>query len=308
MNPFRIDKKHSTVLSGIAVREDSAQNHPCEVMKIHLTSILIYSVCAMTAFGQQAETHEINLQRELIHVRTALDHITVIEFGEPVTMAAAGSPAFRIERQQNKVLIEPLKSGAATDLLVWTASRRFTYELEPAGEVSKMNVAIDNSIPKPKPAATSEDQMQSVADMVLTKALLGAQQIQNVGVKVPNDGVFVRVQQVFRARNTVYIHYSIENHTARPFRMIAPTVYELDADRPIVALVSYSNRQLNKGEIAKLGPTTRHPVPVAFAENDGPDVAPGLDRQGVIAIRQEILSPGALQLEFDTKVKATLVF
>jgi hypothetical protein len=262
----------------------------------------------MTAFGQQAETHEINLQRELIHVRTALDHITVIEFGEPVTMAAAGSPAFRIERQQNKVLIEPLKSGAATDLLVWTPSRRFTYELEPAGEVSKMNVAIDNSIPKPKPAATSEDQMQSVADMVLTKALLGAQQIQNVGVKVPNDGVFVRVQQVFRARNTVYIHYSIENHTARPFRMIAPTVYELDADRPIVALVSYSNRQLNKGEIAKLGPTTRHPVPVAFAENDGPDVAPGLDRQGVIAIRQEILSPGALQLEFDTKVKATLVF
>jgi hypothetical protein len=171
-----------------------------------------------------------------------------------------------------------------------------------------MNVAIDNSIPKPKPAATSEDQMQSVADMVLTKAFLGAQQIQNVGVKVPSDGVFVRVQQVFRARNTVYIHYSIENHTARPFRIVAPTVYELDADRSVVALVSYSNRQLNKGEIAKLGPTTRRPVPVAFAENDGPDVAPGVDRQGVIAIRQEIPSPGALQLEFNTKVKATLVF
>lgn len=277
-------------------------------MKRHLASILIYSVCAVVAAAQESETHDITMQGELIHVRTALDHITVIEFGEPVTMAAAGSPAFRIERQENKVLIEPLKSGAATDLLVWTASRRFTYELEPAGEVSKMNVAIDNSTPKPKPAATSEDQMQSVADMVLTKALLGAQQVQSVGIKIPNDGVFVRVQQIFRARNTLYIHYSMENHSARAFRLVAPSVYELEAEHPVVALGSYSNRQLNKGEIAKLGPTTRRPVPVAFAENDGPDIIPGGYRQGVVAIRQGIPSPGVLQLEFDPSIRATLVF
>src|SRR5689334_17684621 len=39
---------------------------------------------------------------EVIHVATALDHLTVLEFGEPVTMAAAGSPAFQIERHEDK--------------------------------------------------------------------------------------------------------------------------------------------------------------------------------------------------------------
>jgi hypothetical protein len=277
-------------------------------MKRHLASILIYTVCALAAAAQQSEKHEITTQGEVIRVHTALDHITVIEFGEPVTMAAAGSPAFRIERQEDKVLIEPLKAGAATDLLVWTVSRRFTYELEPAGEVSKMSILIDSSIPKPKPAVNTEDQMQQVADMVLTKALLGAVQIQSNGIKVPNDGMLARIQQIFRAKDTVYIHYSIENHSQHPFRMTAPNVYELQADHPSVALISFARTQLNRGAFAKLGQTTQRAVPIAFAENDGPDVAPGLYGQGVVAIRQYIHSPRVLQLEFDPKVKATLVF
>lgn len=35
---------------------------------------------------------------------TALNHLTVLEFHEPVTMAAAGSPDFQIERQDYKGL------------------------------------------------------------------------------------------------------------------------------------------------------------------------------------------------------------
>ena len=277
-------------------------------MKRHLEFIILYTVCVLAAAAQQSEKHEITTQAEVIRVHTALDHITVIEFGEPVTMAAAGSPAFRIERQEDKVLIEPLKGGAATDLLVWTVSRRFTYELEPAGEVSKMSVAIDNSIPKPKPAVHTEDQMQQVADMVLTKALLGAEQIHSNGIKVANDGILVRIQQIFRARDTVYIHYSIENHSEHPFRMTAPNVYELQADHPTVALISFAHTQLNRGAVAKLGQTTQRAVPVALAENNGPDVAPGLQGQGVVAIRQYTLSPRVLQLEFDPEVRATLAF
>src|SRR6516225_6135801 len=89
---------------------------------------------------------------DVIHVATALDHLTVLEFGEPVTMAAAGSNAFQIERHEDKVFIKPLKTGASTDLFVWTASRRFTYELETTGEVKNMNFAVDSRMPAPKPA------------------------------------------------------------------------------------------------------------------------------------------------------------
>src|SRR5215470_786619 len=92
---------------------------------------------------------------EVIHVATALEHLTVLEFGEPVTMAAAGSTAFQIERHDDKVFIKPLKTGASTDLFVWTSSRRFTYELEAPGEVKNMNFAIDSRNPEPKPVPDS---------------------------------------------------------------------------------------------------------------------------------------------------------
>ena len=44
-----------------------------------------------------------------VHVATALNHLTVLEFHEPVTMAAAGSSDFQIERQEDKVFIKPTK-------------------------------------------------------------------------------------------------------------------------------------------------------------------------------------------------------
>src|SRR5947209_4609756 len=110
---------------------------------------LIYSLCAIAAWSQQSGTPSPNA---VVHVATALNHLTVLEFHEPVTMAAAGSSDFQIEREANKVFIKPIKSGAATDLFVWTASRRFAYELEITQEVKDLNFAIDNAQPDPPPA------------------------------------------------------------------------------------------------------------------------------------------------------------
>src|SRR6516164_9495006 len=112
---------------------------------------------------------------EVVHVATALDHLTVLEFGEPVTMAAAGSPSFQIERHEDKVFIKPLKAGVSTDLFVWTASRRFAYELEPPGEVKNMNFAVDSRIPTSKPVPDSSAHLEEIADMMFTRAFLGAE-------------------------------------------------------------------------------------------------------------------------------------
>ena len=48
-----------------------------------------------------------------MRVETALNHLTIIELSEPITMVAAGSPAFKIERRENKVFIQPLEEGKA---------------------------------------------------------------------------------------------------------------------------------------------------------------------------------------------------
>jgi len=91
-----------------------------------ILSTFIYGLFAVAAAAQQSQAPAQNV----LHIATALNHLTVLEFHEPVTMAAAGSSDFQIERQDNKVFVKPTKPGVSTDLLVWTASRRFAYELE----------------------------------------------------------------------------------------------------------------------------------------------------------------------------------
>src|SRR6476619_3883337 len=56
---------------------------------------------------------------KVTRIETAMNHLTVIELTEPVTLAAAGSPSYKIERRDNKVFIQPLEEGASTNLFVW---------------------------------------------------------------------------------------------------------------------------------------------------------------------------------------------
>src|ERR1700684_3657640 len=148
-------------------------------MKRTVPLILIYVFCAIAALSQQSVSPSPDA---VVHVATALNHLTVLEFHEPVTMASAGSSDFQIEREANKVFVKPVKSGASTDLFVWTASRRFAYELEVTQEVKDMSFAIDTAQPGTAPATVSEPVVETdtdqFADVVLTRALMGAEEIK----------------------------------------------------------------------------------------------------------------------------------
>jgi hypothetical protein len=185
----------ATALSGIL--SDSAQGLRRNYEKI-CSLILIYSLCAIAALSQQSSPPSPDA---VVHVATALNHLTVLEFHEPVTMAAAGSSDFQIERESNKVFVKPVKSGAATDLFVWTASRRFAYELEITQEVKNMNFAIDNAppAPAPPPKPAVEPETNQSADVVLTRALLGAEEIKHTRAHAAKN-------QVSRARGARVSH------------------------------------------------------------------------------------------------------
>src|SRR5260370_16639580 len=70
-------------------------------------------------------------RKQIVHLHTALNHLTVIEVGEPVTAVAAGSPTFKVEWRENKVYIQPTEENVSTNLFIWTAAGRLNYELEP---------------------------------------------------------------------------------------------------------------------------------------------------------------------------------
>lgn len=265
----------------------------------------IWAACVTRTFSQAGTTLS-----SPVHIATALNHLTVLEFHEPVTMAAAGSSDFQIERQEDKVFIRPQKPGASTDLFVWTASRRFAYELETTAEVKNMNVSVDNPLP-PAPAAPRNSalspQIEQVADMMLSRAFLGAVDITPANPKAPKGHVRVRVRQVFRTKTSIYVHYSIENGGRSGYHVTTPDAFELQAGNSDLSLPSFAHKQLDPRLLEGLSDIRGISLPVPHAEIASENLAPGESTEGVVAIRQNLGSPAVLQLVFDGQVKATFV-
>jgi hypothetical protein len=274
-------------------------------MKTLVSFIAAFSLCAVAGMSQESGAPSMD---PVVHVATALNHLTVLEFHEPVTMAAAGSSDFQIERESNKVFVKPVKSGAATDLFVWTASRRFAYELEITQEVKDMNFAIDSAQPAPVPPKPVVDtDADQFADVVLTRALLGSEEIKQKSTRKVKGQVSVRVEQVFRTRSTVYVHYTIENHSGLFYRVNTPQAYQLKIDDSPIALTSLAHTQLDGVTVEELGDTHELALPVAHAEAEAEDLHAGETTQGVVPIRQDLKSPAVVQLVFRDGVKATFV-
>jgi hypothetical protein len=277
-------------------------------MKRTISLILIYSLCAVAALSQQTGTPSSN---SVVHVATALNHLTVLEFHEPVSMAAAGSSDFQIEREANKVFVKPVKSGASTDLFVWTASRRFAYELEVTQEVKDMSFAIDTAQPGTAPATVSkpvvETDTDQFADVVLSRALMGAEEIKQRNARKAKSQVSVRVERVFRTKSTVYIGYTIENNSDLFYRVNAPLAFELQTGDSPIPLPSLAHTQLDRAMLEVMGDTEELALPVAHAEAETDDLHPGETTQGVVSIRKDLKSPAVVQLVFRDGVKATVV-
>lgn len=293
------------------LRAESSRFRPRQqrqTMRRHLTPILTSFCCLAfiaTAASQDAQA-PVNAGKA-IHVATALNHLTVLEFQEPVTLVAAGGLEFQIERQDNKVFVKPLKSGVSTNLFVWTASRRFSYELEPPGEVKNMNFAIDNAVAAAKPAIDPQAQLDQLADMMFTRAFLGSEAIDSAGIPVPKNRVAVRIEQVFRTKNSLYVHYSIENRSKNPYHVIAPQAYQWQVSRPAISLPGLYGRQLDEQTVRKLRDTKKVALPIGHAEAKPEDLSSGQISNGVIAIRQDLNSPTVVQLVFDVGIEAVVV-
>jgi hypothetical protein len=267
------------------------------------TLITISLVLAAAFAGAQTTS-----QSQIRHVETSLNHLTVLDFGEPVTTLAVADPdSFQVERHDDKVFIKPLREGVSTNLFVWTASRQISYELDPAGPLATMDVLIRTE-PAPKPNAVARAsgeptgaEIRKIASLVLTQAMMGVEDIAHDSSKPSSDQVRVDLEQVYRAKDQIYIRYSITNQTKAPFRLTTPDVYApLPTQRPI-SLISLRNHQLSPQTFgafkAKLGSS----LTVVQAESTIRDLAPGQKTTGVLSIGSSQSNPPQLyQLNFGT--------
>src|SRR5260370_23366922 len=160
-------------------------------------------VRAQRVTTQKSDRHQV------VHLDTALNHLTVIEVGEPVMSVAAGSPTFKVEWRENKVYIQPTEENISTNLFIWTASGRFNYELEPAGDVQQMDFAVDDQPSEPpKPQATKEPG-PSPAQSPL-EVLLSGNPVRLVTSKHRKNQVEVVFRDLIPDGDRVFLRYAID--------------------------------------------------------------------------------------------------
>src|SRR5436309_10808735 len=215
------------------------------VMKF-LTVLFLSSVYSVFSFAQTLnhagpqDSHGASIT----HVRTALGHVSLLEFKEPVTAAAAGSKTFHIERFENKVLITPSKAGVSTNLFVWTVTQRFNYELDSPGETASASLVVDAPAPETKPSVDVKQQRtQFLAQTLLANGVSGAHRIDSSNINPGKDAVAVRVELVLRTSETLYIYFTVDNQSKQPFRIIQPVIYRLEPEHSSISLWGLVNRQ-----------------------------------------------------------------
>ena len=252
-------------------------------------------VLAAAAAGAQTTS-----QSQILHIETSLNHLTVLEFGEPVSMLAIADPdSFQVERHNDKVFVKPLKDGVSTNLFVWTASRELSYELDPAGQLSAMDVLV-RSAPIPNSRATTEaaaelsdTEIRKIASLVLTQAMVGVEDIAHDPSKRTTNRVEVELEQVYRAKDDLYIRYSVTNLSKAPFRVTTPDIENpLPSAQPI-SLLSLRNHQISSQTLAQFKAKPGSSLAV-HGESMMRDLTPGKKETGVISVGHEASNPPQL--------------
>jgi len=281
-------------------------------MKRICASCAVLAVLAWPAWGQKVEVQKPD-RGQIVHIQTALNHLTVLEMSEPVIAVAAGSPAFKVEWRENKVFIQPTEENVATNLFVWTASARFNYELDPAGTIPQMDFAIDQppvAPPAVKLSANSADPPQGPSP---AEVLVGSRQVRQYGSTSNKQRVTVCLRDSFEHEGQLFIRYTIENGTKRAYTTGIPQVVALSVPRYSESLYSLSNFQLSPKEAARVKNNGATPVEIATGEPRGSRLDPGHEISGVVAIKlpQRRSGPTVLRLIFpagpEGPVTATLV-
>lgn len=230
---------------------------------------------------------------KVTRVETAMNHLTIIELAESVTLAAAGSPSFKIERRANKVFIQPLEEGASTNLFVWTNSGRLNYELVPAASVETMHFVIDQKI-----AASSQNQEPAVPPVgststrsIAEEMFLFAKPIRNHGVKVAGNQVSVFITDVFRKDGQLFIRYMVDNRTRQPYRAGEPEVFALQPVHSGTSLADYRYSQVGTEIEKKIGNLEQ--VRIASVECDVPSepLPPGETATGIMILQASPTAP-----------------
>jgi hypothetical protein len=264
--------------------------------------VLMFALLAavfVPAVAQKIETESSDRTR-IVHLKTALNHLTVIEVAEPVIQVAAGSPSFKIEWRENKVFVQPTEADAATNLFIWTANQRLNYELEPADSVTNMDFAVDQAPVQLEPAKPTAATTPVPVTPSITELLLTGKPIRLLPSKQrASKPVEVWISDLYEKDGRLLVRYTVRNHGTEPYAIDTPLVYQLDGVRSAQSLYGLQNSQLGDEQAAKLKIKQETPVKVLDGQMPMARIAPGEEAIGVVAIQvASSTNPTILRFQF----------
>lgn len=264
--------------------------------RVALIFVLLASAL-IPALAQRIET-ETSDRTRILHLKTALNHLTVIEVAEPVTQVAAGSPSFKVEWRENKVFVQPTEADATTNLFIWTANQRLNYELEPAGALTDMDFAVDQTpvhVEPIKPTSATPPAPPSITELLLAGKpvrLLPSKQRTSKTVEV-------WISDLYEKDGRLLIRYAVRNHSSEPYSIDTPVVYQLDGVHSPQSLYGLINSQLGDEQAAKLKAKQQTPVKVLDGQMQPTRIAPGEEAVGVVTLQMASSThPTILRFQF----------
>jgi hypothetical protein len=257
------------------------------VKKFWISCIAVAAVGG-PAWGQKVEVEQPD-RGKVIHVHTALNHLTVLEMSEPVSTVAVGSPVFKVEWRENKVFIEPTEPDVATNLFVWTGNGRFNYELDPAGVVPEMMFAIDQPVVNPPELRAAAHR---ATDDPAEEVLMEAKPVYLHAAIARRKRVAIYLTNSLERDGQLFICYTIRNETEKAYVPGSPQAVALNTPRFRESLYLLGNYELSPGETKRL--KCRGEVPLEIAKNEirVSRIEPGQEATGIVAIKLPAVQAG----------------
>jgi hypothetical protein len=244
-----------------------------------LIIITVISTLGIPAAAQKIE-YESSDHSQIVHLKTALNHLTVIELREPVTQVATGSVSFKVEWRENKVFVQPTEADASTNLFIWTASERLNYELEPAGNVAGMDFAVDQiPLAQPKPAIAPQPPQPSPTEILLT-----GKAVRLESAKPSHKPVEVTIRDLYESNGRLLVRYAVRNRGSHVYDMSGPQVYELIGVHYPQSLYPLLDSQLGDQESARVTAKQETPVAVLESHLQTEHLSPGEESLGVVTV------------------------
>jgi len=269
-------------------------------MRLVINTLALITVAFALAVAQNVQAQRA-IRRHPIDLRTAVDHLTVIELAEPVVQVACGSALFKVEWRGNRVFIQPTTADARTNLFIWTATERLTYELEPAHSADDIDFVVEESPNRPTPAASLDPHLQR-APATVSQLLIETQPVFIHSPYRASHPVEVRIDELYEKDGQLLVRYIVINHGRDPYLLKPPAVFQLQGVRSSQSLFALKNSQLSDEQAHKLKVKRRVPLKTLEQRLQSDWIAPSTSATGIVLLEFATTSePTLLSLEFSNE-------